>query len=216
MGFSNVKHNLLAICFCILLIMQPIVAIPPQELYGEPGQEHTFIFCLISFLMGTALYALIYKYFSRPSIVQPLVHETPSPIIIGEHRLQKKHQNKEMNPTQQLQAQMQTIKARQEKTNSATTETKKVIDILLMAFCFFTYQTTMAREKNQQLLQKVLTTQHKDCTIMPTALFTCCAIALNQQKIRIQEQAKHIKTQSLLIVELQKNNINHQNNSLTN
>ena len=212
MGLFNAKHNLLAIFLCTLLIMQPIVAIPPQELYGEPCQAYAFLY-FISFFMVTALCALIHKYFSQPPIAQPLIHETSSPITkeiyIGEHRSHKKQHNKEMNPTQQLQAQMQTIKARQEKMNSATIETKKAIDQLtktmLIALCFFAHQTAVAHEKNQQLLQKVLTTKHKDC--IPIVLFTCYVIAHNKQKIFMKEQTKHIETQNILIIELQKNKL---------
>ena len=75
MRLFNAKPNLLALFLYTLLIMQPIAAVPPQELYGEPCQAYG-ILCFISFFMGTILYVLIHKcciYQPTPSSIPPIM-----------------------------------------------------------------------------------------------------------------------------------------------
>ena len=78
MGTFNAKRNLLLLCIYMILITTPMVAVPPQELYGEPSQTYA-ILCIISFFIGTMLYVLIHKcciYQPTPSSIPPVDRES--------------------------------------------------------------------------------------------------------------------------------------------
>lgn len=70
MRLFNTNHHLLILQLCLLAIVSPIAAVPPQEIAAEPCQTYAIV-CFISFCLGTLLCGLIHKYCTPQPIIPP-------------------------------------------------------------------------------------------------------------------------------------------------
>jgi len=141
------KRNLAILFFCLLLIVEPVAAMPPQELCTEPCHPYMIV-CFASFCLGALLCALIHKF---------CIHQPIAPVM------QKVDLEKQL--LEQLQNDMLTIKKQQEQGLALVTEQKKTIqelttnnNLMKLSLCILVTQAscTAAKENNKPLLKKVM------------------------------------------------------------
>ena len=143
----TVKHTLLIVFVCLLLIVGPIAAMPPQELCTEPCHPYMIV-CFASFCLGTLLCALIHKF---------CIHQPIAPVI------QKLDLEKEL--LEELQKNILAMKLQQEQGLTLVTEQKKTVqklttnnNVMKLSLGILVMQAscTAAKENNKPLLKKVM------------------------------------------------------------
>lgn len=167
MRFFKAKHNLLTFFLHTLLIVPPVVAVPPQELYGEPCQAYAIV-CFISFFIGTALCALIHKYCTHQSPPPP-AQPTMTTEDIEKQLLEK------------LQAMLNTTHAQQTHVaNTVTTKQKKIFseitthnNTMKTLLLILITQTSLATKNSNELHKKIDVCTKESCsnTFAPIAYY---------------------------------------------
>lgn len=141
------KRNIAILFVCLLLIVEPVAAMPPQELCTEPCHPYMIV-CFASFCLGALLCALIHKF---------CIHQPIAPVI------QKLDLEKDL--LEQLQKDMLAMKTQQEQGLALVTEQKKTIqglttnnNVMKLSLCILVTQASCvaAKENNTPLLKKVM------------------------------------------------------------
>jgi hypothetical protein len=146
----TIKRNLLKLSFCLLLILEPVAAMPPQELCAEPYQPYAII-CFVSFCLGALLCALIHKY----CVHQPAI--TPFTINVDSQEQLLQQMQKNLNALHlQQDTIVTTLVEKKEETENLTTSNKMLTALL----CLSITQTASAVEKNNKLLKKMAKSNH--------------------------------------------------------
>ena len=188
------KRNLAILFFCLLLIIEPIVAMPPQELCTEPCHPYMIV-CFASFCLGALLCALINKF---------CIHHPIAPVM------QKLDLEKDL--LEQLQKDILAMKTQQEQGLKIVTEQKKTIqelttnnNVMKLSLCILVTQAscTAAKENNTPLLKKVMKFNQiaYGHTFLPVACYWKNKYTEEKQAFEIYKQQQIPQQTPLLIQE---------------
>lgn len=189
----TIERPLLILFFCLLLIAEPITAMPPQELCTEPCHPYMIV-CFASFCLGALLCALIHKF---------CIHQPIAPVM------QKVDLEKDL--LEQLQKEMLAIKTQQEQGLALVTEQKKTIqeltttnNVMKLSLSILVMQASCvaAKENNKPLLKKVMTLNQITYgnILVPIACYWQNKYT-KEQKLFENYKQQQIAPQSLLVIE---------------
>jgi len=186
-----VKRNRL-ILFCLLLIVEPTIAMPSQELCTQNYHPYAMS-CLAFFCLGTLLCTFIHKLCSHQHLISVI---------------QKIDSEKEL--LQELQKEMLAIKRQEEQTLAIATEQKKMLqelttdhNLLKLSLCILVTQASFAavKENNRPLLKKIMEFNHiaYGNTILPVACYWKNKY-LQEQKVFEAYKQQQITQQTPLLI----------------
>lgn len=186
------KRNLLNLSFCLLLIIEPVAAMPPQELSTEPYQPYAIV-CFVSFCLGALLCALIHKYCIQEPAITPVTINVDS----QEQLLQQLQKDLQFLRTQQ-ETVVTTLVEKKEETEKLITTNK----MLTLSLCLLVSQTSSAIEKNNKIVEKMVKSHHdmvNNVFLLPAASYWQNKY-LQEKKAFAQYQQKQVAPQNSLLI----------------